>query len=311
MDFDFKTQAGWQKFLAFALTLILELAAVFGVSQTSIDLIIKVAAILSPIVAMIGFFIVNQIAAVGKAKANQASQDAKIAMVEKLAITAPEVAIAIASPVSATPPIQPTPPISLVKDRIKVARQVYKSWDAAKGFLLGNLKGRFEEAIKRLATNNPNMGKIDAVRQAVLDVIGVKLTDEACAAIGQIPGFHAAVGANADIRIMADLLNVLDNTPELKYIKDDFTKTAERYAVKDIVDEANLRVVTGQGNATSKLALLEFSFQPWQIEKFLWPGGKYVKAWHSLTPEASTTYMYYDFDPYMFAGVDPVTLEDI
>ena len=65
---DFSTKAGWQKFLITLIGIIGTVALGFGFSQAKIESITATATTLVPIIATIGFWIVNQVAAKGKAK---------------------------------------------------------------------------------------------------------------------------------------------------------------------------------------------------------------------------------------------------
>ena len=67
-DFDFKTPAGWQKMLAFVLNILATLAVSFGMAQAKVDSTVATITVLLPTISMILYFVVNQIAATGKAK---------------------------------------------------------------------------------------------------------------------------------------------------------------------------------------------------------------------------------------------------
>jgi hypothetical protein len=221
-------------------------------------------------------------------------------------VPVPIVPLPMTSPLAeaAAPVIIPS-----IKDRIKIARQTYGTWEGTKQLMLGTFKEAFESALRRLLRLNPNLKTLDAARAAILEIVGVQLDDKACEAIGQIPGFLGAVGANADIKIIGDLLDAIDRTPELSYMKAAFIKIATRYAVKNILDEVVLRIQAGQGDESSKRALEEFGLTRWQVDKSQWSGGN-LQIWYSTTNQKDS-YGFRQFDQYMLAGVDNNTMEDL
>jgi hypothetical protein len=121
MDFDFTTKAGFQKFFAFAVTMAVEVLAMFGLPQAKLDVAVQLGAILVPVLAMIGFFIVNQIAATGKAKAEIAKLNATAAAIAitgfppqatpaPVAQQVPAAAVVtVSTPISAPLPAAPVP----------------------------------------------------------------------------------------------------------------------------------------------------------------------------------------------------------
>ncbi len=288
MDLDFSTKAGIQKFIVTLVGLIVEALATFGVAQGTLDTAQSIITLATPILVMVIYFIVNQMAAKGKAAAAQNVLETKAATLITLAETAPQVAIAMYK--VADEPIAPT--VSLVKDRIKAARATYGTWEGAKGLLLGTFKDRFEAALKRFASIGGTT--IEVARKAVYEVTGAMLDDKACETIGQTPGFLGAIGANVDIKIIADLITAIDKTPELAYLKTSLTKRAQYYAVKAIVDDAMIRIQAGEGNAASRLALQEFGYTPEQARNAQYSGG-----------------VVDGFDPWARAGIDPFTGEDL
>jgi hypothetical protein len=301
MDFDFTTKAGIQKFIVTLVGLVIEGLATFGVAQAKLDAISSVATIAAPIVAVVLYYIINQIAAKGKAITSQKVLETKVAMVEKLAVSAPDVAIAIAqtNPNPTVTAVIPTPanatvdPVPQVKDRIKDARKIYGTWEGAKLMLLSTFKDRFEAALKRFASVSGTT--IEAARLAVFEVAGVMLDDKACERISLQPGFLGALGANLDsAKIIPDLIAAIDKTPELEYLKKSFTARAIWYAVKAIVDDAVIRIQAGEGNAASRLALQEFGYTAEQARNAQYSGGAVD-----------------GFDPWARAGVNPYTMEDL
>jgi hypothetical protein len=242
-------------------------------------------------------------------KKMSATEVAKPVVVSAQSPAAPAFAAPIQPVTTAAPAGEVVPVIPSVKERVAIARQMYGTWDGAKQVMLQTFKEAFETALRRMLRLNPNLKTIDAVRQAVLEVVGVQLDDKACEAIGQIPGFLGAVGANADIKIIGDFLDAIDRTPELSYFKPIFIKIAVKYAVKNILDTVVLRVQAGQGNESAKQALEEFGLTRWQIDKSQFSGGD-LQIWYSTTNQRDS-YGYRQFDQYMLAGVDSVTLEDL
>ncbi len=132
---DFKTVDGWKKFLAFVIGVAGTVLVGFGISQIKIDQILAVATTLSPFIAMIAYFIVNQIASAGKAsttvKMASIAADVAIAKQETIAEiakespeAAAEVMIATATPVASAPPITTTIPST--DEEVKVWQQKVK-----------------------------------------------------------------------------------------------------------------------------------------------------------------------------------------
>ena len=288
MEFDFTTKAGIQKFIITILGIVVTALAMLGVTQAELDVLVSIVTMLAPILAMVAYYIVNQAAATGKAKANQAILETKTEMIKTLAITAPEVAIAIAAPES----VAVVAPISLVKDRIKLARQTFSTWEGAKAMMLGTFKDRFEAALRRFASisNSP----IEVVRLAVDEVVGVMLDTKTCEKISQTPGFLGAMSSKVDIQIMSDLFTAIDKEPALAYMKTIFMKRALWYAVKSTVDEAVTRVYAGEGNEKSRLALQEFGYTPAEARNVQFSGA-YPAG----------------FDPWARVGVSWETMEDL
>lgn len=288
MDFDFTTKAGIQKFIVTLAGLLVEALTTFGVSQGMLDTIQSIVALATPILVLIIYYIVNQMAAKGKAATEVKKAEVVADTIKNLAITAPNVAMAVATyKVSAEPVVIPN-----IKEKIKTARVMFGTWQGAKSVMLQTFKDRFETALKRYASIG--MTTIEAARKAVYDVTGVTMSDEACERIAKEPGLYGAVAANADIKIISDLLDAIDKYPELDYMKKAFIKLAVKAVVKGIVDEAVIRIQAGEGNAASRLALQEFGYTAEQARNAQYSGG-----------------VVYGFDPWAKAGVDPFTLEDL
>jgi hypothetical protein len=122
MDFDFTTKAGWQKFWTAMVTLAVETLAIFGVAQGTLDTIQSLAALMGPIIIMIGMFVANQMAAKGKAAASQKVLETKVDMVKELAVTAPAVAVAVVN----STPSEPTQVI--IPTNIPSTTEEVKAW---------------------------------------------------------------------------------------------------------------------------------------------------------------------------------------
>jgi hypothetical protein len=197
---------------------------------------------------------------------------------------------------------------NLVIQRKIAIRATVGTWEGAKQYLLGTFKDRWEASLRRMLMNNPNMATVDAVRQAVLEVLNVKMDDKVCEAISQTPGFLGAISAHSDIKIISDLLDVIDRTKELAYMKTMFTAIAVRYGIKNTLDDVVLRTQSSD-MPTVKAAMLECGLNQWQIDKSQFSGGQ-IKMWYSTTGQIGT-YQYEDFDVYRLAKVNPATMEDI
>ena len=288
MEWNLTTKEGIKKFVVTLVGLIVEALATFGVAQGTLDTIQSIAALATPILVMVIYFFVNQYAAKGKAETAQKALDAKLNTLKSLAVTAPEVAKAVVQPV--VPEAPKEAPVVLIRDRIAAARKTFGTWEGAKSVMLGVFKDRYEAALKRYASMS--LQPIEVVRKAVEEVSGVVLTDKECEVIGNTPGFAGAVTTHYDIKIISDLLDAIDRTPELAYLKKAFTQQAVRYAVKAIIDEAVLRIQAGEGNADSRRVLQEFGYTPEEARNAQFSGG-YVDG----------------FNPWARAGVDPFTME--
>jgi hypothetical protein len=257
------------------------------------------------------FFMLFQTLSDKKLAANPVAVAAPAGAGSTAVIAQAATAIPAGTPVQIVTPIAEAAPVLTmsVKERIAVARKTYGTWEGAKQMLLGTFKDAFETALRRMLRLNPNLKTIDAVRQAVLEVTGVQLEDRACEAIGQIPGFLGAVGANADIRIISDFLDAVDRMKELVYYKKIFITLAVRYAVKDIVNKVWQRVQDGAATESAKQALEEFGLTRWQIDKSQWNGSD-LQIWYSTTNQKDS-YSFRQFDPWMLAGIDPSTGDDL
>ena len=314
MDFDFSTKAGWQKFFVSLITIAAMVATAFGVSNS--DKWVTVGAVVAEFLAGIAFFIVNQNAAKGKAAATQAALETKADLIKTLAITAPEVAkVALFKVDAAT--VEPVKLVAFLKDKIKTARVIYGTWEGAKSFYLGWFRERFDLAIKRLANLNPTMGGVELVKKAVFEITGGELDDKMCQAIGQIPGYLGAVGAQADIKVISDLFSAIDNTKELAWMKAGWTKLAVRGAVKAIIDDATLRLQHGGPNDTvDPQVLAEWGLTQYMINASQFSGNRVDKImWSTYRDKDGNpypgTYNLIDFDPWAMAGVDSTSMEDI
>jgi hypothetical protein len=291
MDFDFTTKAGIQKFIVTLVGLLVEALTTFGVSQGMLDTVQSIAALATPILVLVIYYIVNQMAAKGKAATEVKKAEVVSDTIKTLSVVAPDVALAVATyKVSADP--TPAPFIPNIKEKIKNARVMFGTWQGAKSVILQTFKDRFEAALKRYASIG--MTTIEAARKAVYEITGISMSDEACERIAKEPGLYGAIAANADIKIISDLLDAIDKYPELDYLKKSFIKLAVKAVVKGIIDEAVIRIQAGEGNAASRLALQEFGYTEAEARNAQYSGGAV-----------------YGFDPWARAGVDPITLEDL
>jgi hypothetical protein len=88
-------------------------------------------------------------------------------------------------------------------------------------------------------------------------------------------------------------------------MKQPFINRAVWYAIKDQLDDATKRFLSGP--ATGKQALLELGMPLWAIERTDWSA---QMIWYSTDPTSIGTYMYRPFDAAMLVGVDPYTYQD-
>ncbi len=97
--FDFTTKAGMQKAIITVVGIVgTVLISTFGWSPDKANVFITALTQFAPIIAAVLYYIVNQIAAKGKAKAAQAVLETKTAMFKSIAVSAPEVAMAMIAP---------------------------------------------------------------------------------------------------------------------------------------------------------------------------------------------------------------------
>ena len=125
MDMDFTTKAGIQKLIVtIAGILGTTLITTFGWSPDKTNVIVTLLTQFAPIIATVLFYVVNQIAAQGKATTAQKVLETKVAMIETLAESAPDVAMAIVAPMDNFPfPVEETLPVpkdwNLFKQEVK------------------------------------------------------------------------------------------------------------------------------------------------------------------------------------------------
>ena len=124
MDFDFSTKAGIQKFIVTLVGLLVEALTTFGVSQGTLDTIQSIVALATPILVLIIYYIVNQMAAKGKASTEVKKAEVVADTIKTLAMTAPDVAMAVATYKVAAEPV-PAPVIPNIKEKIKTARVMF------------------------------------------------------------------------------------------------------------------------------------------------------------------------------------------
>jgi hypothetical protein len=240
-------------------------------------------------------------------------------MIEKLAVEAPEVAIALAANNSTITTETPAK-VQLIKERIALVRKAYGTWEGAKAYLTSAFKDRYEAAIKRYASMS--LQPIEVVRKAIEEVVGIELTDKECETIGNTPGFVGAVTAGVDTGIISDFFTAIDKTPEMAYMKKRFIDRAIWLGVKGTIDEVNNRIVAGlnaytdEGTKAAKAAMMEFGLTQFMIDKSQFEGAAIKGVWYSTVKDkdgniVKDTYQFKDWDPYYFAGVDPFTMQDI
>jgi len=316
------TIEGYRKFIITVIGIISSALLAFGMSQAQVDSFTTIATALAPVVAMIAYYIVNQIASKGKAQAEidkiSAQSEATISNLQAQANLTAVQQLSASVPVSALPTYKPSAepevssqPIITIRQKIETMRDMVSTWEGTKLFYTKLYADKFEKALQRLVKLHPEYSSIEQARQAVLEVTGIKLTDQECETLGKTPGFLGAISASADIKIIDDLLAAIDRTPELDYLKKAFMAMARKLATKAIIDDALARIQSAPDGATIKSILLEFGLTKEQANKSIISGNSVDAIWGSTTPDVPTSYQYIQFDPYALAGVDRFTFEDI
>jgi hypothetical protein len=229
------------------------------------------------------------------------------------ATSSPGISISTVSTAAPAAVADNTRPANSLKAKIAAIRaSLAASWAAVKAYLLGTFATRFEMALKRYA--NMSMSTIEVARRAVMEVMEVQLDDKTCQAIGQIPGFLGAFSTGMDVaKILPDLLDAIDRTPELVYMKAAFTKRAIWYGVKDAVDGITIRCQSGDTTVV-KAALVEAGMSLWEAEKSapFMPFQMYYTTVRDTNGQGVPgTYGYRDFSAALLGGVDPYTMDDL
>jgi len=178
-------------------------------------------------------------------------------------------------------------PVPQIKDKIK---SVLKSinhetkWEV----LFGTFRDTVERMKKRMLDMHPDWDGMQAVESVLNQFAGGVLSEEDCANVQSYLGLPAVIHAKNDVLILKSLQEAEKNGTLGKAQSEALLQAAKRYAAKDIVDDAVLRIQKGEGNAESRLALQEFGYTPEEARKAVFAGG-YVHG----------------FDPWGRAGVDP------
>lgn len=294
MDIDLTTKTGIQKFIVaivgIASTVLMSL---LGWSPDKTNALVTAITPWIPIIASVLFFIVNQIAAMGKAKTQikLAEIAAGIAAVSPTVttttVTSPPIEVI-------TEPTQTESPIILVKDTINLAKKVISTDSGLWDFLLGAVSRRIDEQIAHLLMVNPNMKTIDAAKEVVEKYLNTKLTEKDCEVINSILGLPAALSAYKDMSIMEDFKKAWDLGRLPRYVLENFRIGANTLIIMQTIGDAAAIVKNDNIPVSDRIrGLLAFGLSEKDANKVQFSGGKVI-IWN--------VNHYEDFNPYILAG---------
>ena len=273
MEIDVKTPAGIQKAIITVVGIIATvLINVLGWSPDKANTLVTIATQLAPIIAVVLYYIVNQVAAIGKAAASQKVLEVKADLVKTLAITAPEVAIAIIAPSTIVSETEVLVPVtaSMVRDRIDVMTKFANTEQGLKDILRNLVGERIKEQIAHLKQVNPQLGDDAAVMEAVKGYVNIVLNEKQCAAANSILGMPSVIASYVDMTIVNSFIAAweqghYDSAP---YIVNNMRRDVIRSITLRIIEEAAARVKNGNLPMEQRvLALMEFGLDQYHAEK--------------------------------------------
>lgn len=207
MDFDFTTKAGFQKAI---ITIVGILATVlistFGWSPDKANVLVTLLTQFAPIIATVLYYVVNQIAASGKAAATATNNAIKADLVKTLAVSQPAVALAMVTGDIEPAPIPTAPrvevaPVSFVKDKIEVMKKIIWTDQGLEDTLLNLVGDRIKEQTARFKQQNPAIGDDEAVGLVIKQYVGIVLDEKQCNAANAVIGLPAVIASYADYNI--------------------------------------------------------------------------------------------------------------
>ncbi len=318
MDFDFTTQEGWKKAIITIIGIGATVAtSVFGVSPDKTNIFVTILTQFAPLVAVICYYIVNQIAARGKATTTQKALETKSELIQNLAVNSPEIAMAVVKQgngiVLEEPPVD-VPPIAggsivTVKDKIEVMTKIANTDKGLKDLARGIVGLRINEQIAHLKQVNLQLGDDEAVKQVVQEYVNVVLTEKQCGAANALLGMPAVIAAHADLNIVNSFIQAWEagNYNNAAHQINQFRQSTIRAMTLRIVEEVASRV----RNANLPLidrqkALIEFGVGDYHAQKsdFATAG---VGVWVQPT-DANGNLVHgghlETFNPYVLAGIE-------
>ncbi len=300
----------------------------FGLSAAKVESAVAIATTLAPFLAMIIYFIVNQIAAMGKAKAVIDKIEAVTASsstivtepsgktTETQTVTPPTMAeIKSAETVQTNPigwnatkaaedaknPPLPVSVTSLVKDRVAMRVQLASTDEGMWDVLFGKFDQRMKAEVEHFAQLNPNLGGVEAAQKVVDDMYKVRLDAKQCSVIQSMIGLPAAIFAKTDTFILAQIKASIEKseadakasgTPAaLAYQRENWRRIAIDNAKEMTINEAADRVKNANLPIKYReLALQEFGMSPEDAHKTQWAGGS-AKIYYVIPGGVGGTYM--------------------
>ncbi len=307
MDFDFSTQEGWKKaIVALAGILGTVLTTTLGWSPDKANVLVTLLVQFSPMIGSIAYFVVNQIAAKGKAAAKQAQAElvaeVELTKAENISnlitaspIEAARVMIAMATGVDT---VEIKPKIELIKDQISIATEMVAKDPWA--FIQGDILARFNYLMNVMLVANPELGTIDAVRALVQPFLDRVPTVEECGTIQSVLGLGAVVKQWSSQHMIADFMVAIELNPALKYLGEDFKKYAISRATNNIVNAGIAKVMSAQTKDELANALMSFGYTETEAYKTTGVGGN-LKIFRETGGQAGG---YADFNPWGMLGID-------
>lgn len=307
---DFSTPEGRKKVIVTIVGMLVPLFAAFGIAQADVDKYVGLATIAADVLFTVGYWVVNQYAA--KGKANTAIELAQIEVDKIVAVNTTTVTTSTTSASSSDVIVASAPKVSelpetvtsLVKDRVEVAMKVAATDEGMKDVLLGKFQERTKESIKHFSDLNPTIGGIDAAEKVVEDMYKVRLDAKQCSVIQSMIGLPQAIFAKTDQTIMANIIGSWDRDPVgTASNKEMWRKIAIDWAKTSTIREAADRVKNVMlPMAKRVLALQEFGVS---LEDATRSGKEGMsRIWYTIPGGTGQTPM--DFgDGYWLLNMDP------
>ncbi len=231
-----------------------------------------------------------------------------------LAMSAPDVAIAVATGISEPepgtnePPAPAEPSVSFVKDKIEVMTKIANTDQGLKDILRSVVGARIQEQIAHLKAVNPQLGDDAAVMQVVKQYVNVVLTEKQCAAANALLGMPAVIASYQDQNIVNSFIAAWEqgHYDSSKYIIEQQRQSAIRAMSLRIVEEAANRVKNVNLPIADRIkALMEFGIDEYHAGKsdFATAGvGVWVQPFDSNENLVHGGHLE-TFNPYVLAGI--------